>query len=270
MNTPLSIVLRNVAVLAACWLVLGFARWEALGAELGARSATAIVISVPDQLLAVIQGDRISATYPVSTSKFGLGDEFGSYKTPLGILQVCDKIGGHLPLGAVIKKRSSTGEVVAPNSPGRDAVVSRILWLEGKEAGNSHAYDRGIYIHGTPEESRIGQPVSWGCVRMRSRDIAQLFDVASKGTPVEIVNRPIASGSFKCLASALPAPSAAPPTLPIYRLLLVATTADIPSSFLDIRWSAGISDWSAAGLRFKTARAARVSAGVAAPSQESP
>lgn len=270
MSTLSRIMLQKARALVAFGLVLGFPGSEDLRAEIGRALITAIIISVPDQQLAVIQGDRVSATYPVSTSKFGVGDEFGSYKTPLGILQVSDKIGGNLPLGSVIKKRSATGEVVFANAPGRDAVVSRILWLEGTEPGNSHAYDRGIYIHGTPEESRIGQPVSWGCIRMRSRDIAQLFNLAGKGTPVEIINRPIASGSFKCLASSpLPASSASP-TLPLYRLLLVASAAEIPSSFLDIRWSAGISGWSAAGLRFKTARTVPDAANVATPPSESP
>lgn len=261
MRTFLPNLLKKVGALVAFGHAIAFGR-GILCAESDVSPPAVFVISVPDQQLAVIHGDRISVTFPVSTSKFGLGDDFGSYKTPLGILQVCDKIGGNLPLGAVLKKRSATGEIIFPNASGRDAVVSRILWLEGRESGNSHAYHRGIYIHGTPEESRIGQPVSWGCIRMRSRDIVQLFELADKGTVVEIVNQPLAAGYSKYLASSGSNGSDRSAPLPYYRLLLVANTAVIPASFLDIRWSAGISGWGASGLQFRAPRAAQALTGI--------
>lgn len=261
MRTFLPSLFRKVGALVVFGHALASGRGT-LCAESDASSPAVFVISVPDQQLAVIHGDRISATFPVSTSKFGLGDAFGSYKTPLGLLQICEKIGGHLPLGAVIKKRCATGEIIFPNASGRDAVVSRILWLEGRESGNSHSYHRGIYIHGTPEESRIGQPVSWGCIRMRSRDIVQLFDLADKGTVVEIVNQSLAAGSFKYLASGGSNGSDPSAPQPFYRLLLVANTAEIPSSFLDIRWSAGISGWGSSGLHFRAPRAAPALTGI--------
>ena len=77
------------------------------------------------------------------------------------------------------------------NSPGRDPIVSRILWLKGKEPQNANAYGRYIYIHGTPEERNIGLPVSYGCIRMRSRDVIELYDIVGKGAQVTIVDAPL-------------------------------------------------------------------------------
>lgn len=128
------------------------------------------------------------ARYDVSTSKFGVGDRPGSYATPLGEMMVKEKIGAGQPSGMKFKSRRATGEIVQPNAPGRDPIVSRILWLKGLEAQNRRAFDRGIYIHGTAEEWRIGTPASYGCIRMRSRDVIQLFDQVGVGTRVEVVN----------------------------------------------------------------------------------
>ena len=146
-----------------------------------------IVISVAEQKLALVKDGGVLRKYPISTSKFGLGDSNGSYKTPLGRLRVCDKVGDNLALGSVLKSRNATGEILQANAPGRDPIVTRILWLDGLESGNSNARDRGIYIHGTVEESRLGQPVSYGCIRMRSRDVVELFDCTPVGTLVEII-----------------------------------------------------------------------------------
>ena len=128
------------------------------------------------------------ARYDVSTSKFGVGDRPGSYATPLGEMEVEQKIGGGQPSGMKFKSRRPTGEIVPPNSPGRDPIVSRILWLRGLEGQNRRAYERGIYIHGTAEEWSIGTPASYGCIRMRSRDVIQLYDRIGVGTRVEITN----------------------------------------------------------------------------------
>ena len=127
------------------------------------------------------------ATYDVSTSKFGLGDARGSYRTPLGNLAVAKKIGGSAPLGMKFKNRRATGEIVPADAPGRDPIVTRILWLRGLERQNRSAFDRGIYIHGTAAEHDIGRPVSYGCIRMRSRDVVQLFNTVGIGARVEIV-----------------------------------------------------------------------------------
>ncbi len=145
-----------------------------------------IVINVDDQQLRVVKSGMAVASFPISTSRFGLGDGFHSYKTPLGMLEVCDKVGDHLPIGAVLKGGRFTGEVLSPNAPGRDPIVTRIIRLQGLEAQNKHARERGIYIHGTPEEGRIGKPVSWGCIRMRSKDVVELYKRVEVGTKVII------------------------------------------------------------------------------------
>jgi lipoprotein-anchoring transpeptidase ErfK/SrfK len=152
-----------------------------------------IVVSTRDQKLAVLDRGTLLATYPVSTSKFGLGDYLRSSRTPLGQLEVAKKIGGNAPLGAVFKDRVRTGEIVAPNSPGRDPIVTRILWLRGHEAQNANAFGRYIYIHGTPEERLIGTPASYGCIRMRSTDVVQLYNIVGVGAAVTIVDAPLVS-----------------------------------------------------------------------------
>ncbi len=127
--------------------------------------------------------------YAVSTSKFGTGDTNGSYRTPLGTLFVSAKFGDRLPTGSVIKNRVSTGEFVGMDAPGRDAIVSRVIWLRGMETQNRGAHDRCIYIHGTPEERRIGKPASFGCIRMRSKDVIALYDRLHIGMHVTITQR---------------------------------------------------------------------------------
>ena len=149
---------------------------------------TRVLISVRDQKLILIENGAIAATYPISTSKYGLGDNWGSLATPLGLLQVAQKIGDHAPVGAVFHNRRWTGEVLHPNTPGRDPIMTRIIWLRGLEASNAHAFKRCIYIHGTNEEKIIGRPASFGCIRMKSIDVAALYNQLPLGTPVEIVN----------------------------------------------------------------------------------
>jgi hypothetical protein len=134
-----------------------------------------LIISVRDQKLVLLRNGAKVATYPVSTSMFGLGDARGRMTTPLGYLAVEKKIGDNVPVGAVFHKRRLTGEVLEPNAPGRDPITTRIIWLRGLEAQNAHAYQRCIYIHGTPEEKKIGRPASYGCIRMKSKDVAELY-----------------------------------------------------------------------------------------------
>jgi len=152
-----------------------------------------IVISTRDQKLALLDRGNLMALYPVSTSKFGLGDSRGSRFTPLGQLQIAEKIGDSAPPGTVFKDRRRTGEIVLANSPGRDPIVTRILWLRGLEAQNANAFGRDIYIHGTPEEWRIGLPASYGCIRMRSSDIIQLYNIVGVGAAVTIVTTPLSN-----------------------------------------------------------------------------
>ena len=152
-----------------------------------------IVVSVHDQKLALLQKNNLVATYPISTSKFGLSDWPGSYGTPLGELEIADKIGDGAPAGTVFKDRRRTGEVVGVNAPGRDPIVTRIIWLRGREGRNANAFRRDIYIHGTPEERNIGRPASYGCIRMRSVDIINLYSQVGSGAEVSIVQSPLVS-----------------------------------------------------------------------------
>ncbi|HEX4641681.1 MAG TPA: L,D-transpeptidase [Chthoniobacterales bacterium] len=152
-----------------------------------------VIVSIPEQRMALLQDGAPLATYPVSTSKFGLGDLPGTSRTPLGRLEIAKKIGAGAPSGEAFKNRRPTGEIVSPDAAGRDIIVTRILWLRGEESQNARAYSRYIYIHGTPEERNIGLPVSYGCIRMRSRDVIELFDIVGNGAQVRIENQPLES-----------------------------------------------------------------------------
>jgi lipoprotein-anchoring transpeptidase ErfK/SrfK len=152
-----------------------------------------IVVSVPERRMAVFEHGRALAMYPVSTSKYATGDAPGLRGTPLGELEVAEKIGARAPSGAVFRDRRWTSEIVAPDTPGRDPIVTRILWLRGREAQNANAYARYIYIHGTTEEREIGLPASYGCILMRSRDIIRLYHIVGLGTRVTIVDAPLAA-----------------------------------------------------------------------------
>ena len=173
--------MRTTALFCSIFLTLA-------GSGLASIFGPRIVVSVPDQRLALVQNGVCVAQFPVSTSKFGVGDRPRSYATPLGVLQIAAKVGGNAPVGSVFHGRRRTGEILRPNAPGRDPIVTRILHLRGLEAQNARAYGRGIYIHGTAEERRIGRPASYGCIRMRSRDIVRLFNSVPVGARVEIVN----------------------------------------------------------------------------------
>ncbi len=146
-----------------------------------------VLISVRDQKMMIVKDGVPVKSYPVSTSKFGLGDKPGSKYTPLGTMRIARKIGDGAPSGSVFKSRRRTGEILRPNSPGRDPIVSRIIWLKGMENKNRNAYRRYIYFHGTPEEWRIGRPASYGCIRMKSRHIIDLYRRVGVGAEVKVV-----------------------------------------------------------------------------------
>ncbi|MCX6967449.1 MAG: L,D-transpeptidase [Verrucomicrobia bacterium] len=152
-----------------------------------------IRVSIAAQRLDLLENteanvERVLASFPVSTSGFGLGSEPGSQKTPLGRFAVAEKIGENAPLGAVFVGRVPTGEVAALENPGdpEDRITTRILWLEGLEPENANTRERYIYIHGTNHEEQIGEPCSHGCVRMRNADVAQLFELVETGAEVAI------------------------------------------------------------------------------------
>jgi len=166
-----------------------------------------VIISVKDQKMLVIHNNEPVKTYPISTSKFGVGDRRGSNYTPLGHLEVARKIGDHAPAGAVFKARKRTGEIIKPNAPGRDPIVSRIIWLTGKERNNRNAFGRFIYIHGTPEERTIGHPRSYGCIRMKSRDVIKLHKLLAVGSRIDIIKEPLTSTELGKIYYHIPTPS---------------------------------------------------------------
>jgi len=170
-------------------------------------------VSVADQKMVVFRKGAPVASYAVSTSKFGLGDRRGSYRTPLGRMEVAKKIGGGQPVGMKFKSRRPTGEIVPIDAPGRDPIVTRILWLKGLERQNAKAFERGIYIHGTAEEKNIGRPVSYGCIRMRSRDVIALYNTIGVGARVEIT-----PSSFAPVVAHQPPPAAVPTPAPAPRV----------------------------------------------------
>jgi len=152
-----------------------------------------VLVSVRDQKMLLVRDGKAVKTYRVSTSKFGIGDRPGSNCTPLGRMEIAKKIGERNPAGMVFKTRRPTGEVIKPNAPGRDPIVSRILWLRGKDRQTCNAFGRCIYIHGTAEEWRLGTPASYGCIRMGSRDVIDLFGRLGEGAEVQVIRGSLSS-----------------------------------------------------------------------------
>ncbi len=152
-----------------------------------------ILVSVPGQYLTLyapsfepdLGGEGVLATYPVSTSRFGIGTEPGSYKTPTGRFRISDRIGDGVPPWSVFRSRIPTGEIAAPGGE-EDLVLTRILWLDGLDSDNANSRDRYIYIHGTNHEDALGLPASCGCIRMRNLDVISLFDQVATGDEVLI------------------------------------------------------------------------------------
>src|SRR3984957_2418284 len=152
---------------------------------------TQLVVSVPEQKMAVVVNDKVYKSYRISTSRYGEGDALGSWCTPIGHLAVATNIGGTVPFGGVFQRRRYTGEVLSVNAPGRDPIVSRIIWLRGLEYTTRNAFHRCIYIHGTPEEDALGKKASYGCIRMRASDIIEVFNWITIGTGVAIFDKAI-------------------------------------------------------------------------------
>lgn len=153
----------------------------------GKDNRNKMIVSVSDQKMLLVRDGSPVKTYKISTSKFGVGDRPNSNRTPLGRMQIAKKIGENAPIGSVFKNRRRTGEVIVPNAPGRDPVVTRIMWLTGTESRNQNAFRRTIYIHGTPEECRLGTPASYGCIRMGSKDVADLYNRVGTGADVFVI-----------------------------------------------------------------------------------
>ena len=154
-----------------------------------------IEIDAARQELRLLEGKKVLKRYAVSTAKRGLGEKNGSFCTPRGQHIVRAKIGAGQPNGTVFVRRRPTGEVWTPELhakyPGRDWILTRILWLSGRERGKNRLGDvdtmrRYIYIHGSPETAEMGKPGSIGCIRMRNADIVELFELLPPYTEVEI------------------------------------------------------------------------------------
>lgn len=149
-----------------------------------------LLLCVDKQKLYLIKNGKILKSYPVSTSRFGTGSEKDSYKTPLGTHRIFKKIGNNVPIGAIFEGRKFTGKIARIPSD-EDLITTRILWLEGMEwaknrGGNVDTMKRYIYIHGTPQEHKIGVPASKGCIRMKNQDIVSLYDNVEEGTLLHI------------------------------------------------------------------------------------
>lgn len=154
-----------------------------------------IHLSISRQTLSLIEDQQIALQFMVSTALKGVGQLKNSFQTPLGEHYVRAKIGAAMPINSVFIARRPSGEIyneqLAEDFPNRDWILSRILWLCGKEVGfnrlgNVDTMARYIYIHGTPDNQPMGVPMSHGCIRMRNADVIQLFDWAPIGCPVSI------------------------------------------------------------------------------------
>jgi len=146
---------------------------------------TKIDISLKDQLLTLARDGEKIRSFPISSSRFGIGTEEGSNKTPLGNFRIAEKIGRGAEPGTIFKARVA----LRPDDPlpdTEDFVTTRILWLDGLDPENANTRDRFIYIHGTKHEDKIGAPESHGCIRMRNADVIELFDLVDETTQVVI------------------------------------------------------------------------------------
>lgn len=155
-----------------------------------------LLINLSRQTLELREDARVLKRYAVSAAKNGAGEKNGSQCTPRGRHVIRAKIGAGQPHNAVFVARRPTGEIYSPalraQHPGRDWILTRILWLGGLEPGRNRYKDvstmpRYVYLHGTPDETELGKPGSHGCVRMRNAEIVELFEQVEAGTPVEIV-----------------------------------------------------------------------------------
>ncbi len=169
------------------------------------ESELVIVIIISEQKLFLIKKMEVMKVYAVSTSKYGIGNEYGSNKTPLGTHKIQDKIGDGASIGTIFKSKIKTGQTADitftnEDNTDEDYVITRVLPLEGLEEGINRgsktengksitvdSFARAIYIHGTPEEGLIGEEASHGCIRMINTEVIELFDIVEIGTLVEII-----------------------------------------------------------------------------------
>jgi len=148
-------------------------------------------VSISQQKLFLYKKGKVLKSYYISSSKYGIGNQEGSNKTPLGLHRIAGKIGRNAVSGAIFRRRRNTGKIAKNCNSSGDLITTRILRLKGLEKGvnkgvSIDSFRRCIYIHGTPQEGLIGKPVSHGCIRMRNKDVTDLFDAVKRGTIVYI------------------------------------------------------------------------------------
>ncbi len=158
-----------------------------------------LLVDASDQRMVMLENGQFAGEWVISTATNGLGSRKGSQQTPTGVHRIAKKIGDGAALGAIFKSRQNTGRIAniltAPGAEStEDNVTTRILWLDGMEpginkGGNVDSYDRFIYIHGTDEEGKLGAPASHGCIRMRNRDVINLFEQVDENTLVVITQK---------------------------------------------------------------------------------
>jgi len=171
-------------------LDLGVSR-DAISRVLGKAPRRYVAVDTGAQRLFVVDDEKIDKSYPVSTSSRGTGNREGSFQTPRGVHRIREKYGAGAPLGRIFRDRIDTGETWPVGNPGDNLILTRILRLEGLESGVNKgpgidSYERYIYIHGTNNEHRIGEPFSQGCVCMKNADVIELFDSIEEGAVVVI------------------------------------------------------------------------------------
>jgi len=160
------------------------------------KSNSVLIVDISDQVMHYYKNNKLVKTYKVSTSKYGIGNKAGTNQTPLGVHYVKQRFGNNAKIGTIFKGRRNTGQLAEIITDDRDAkkdyVTTRILWLRGLEKNINRgsgidSYQRYIYIHGTPEEGKIGRPASHGCIRMYNKDVIELYSQVSTGTLVNII-----------------------------------------------------------------------------------
>ena len=157
-----------------------------------------VYVSIKNQKMYLIIDNKIISYYDVSTSKNGIGNQEGSNKTPIGLHSIKEKHGDETPLNGLMKSRVHYGQIAKiikdTTSSKSDDITTRIMWLTGEESKinkgeNIDSYNRYIYIHGTSEEGKIGQPASHGCIRMKNEDVLNLYNKIRVGTKVLILDK---------------------------------------------------------------------------------
>jgi phosphoserine phosphatase len=143
-------------------------------------------ISVDDQRLDVFSGTELVRSFPISTAAKGVGFREGSYRTPVGNFRISEKIGGDQPVNTIFKNRIAEGLWKSGEHEHSDLVLTRIIRMEGLDEDNLNTMDRFVYIHGTNREDQIGQPASWGCVRLTNSDMIELYDMVTEQDAIMI------------------------------------------------------------------------------------